>query len=313
MQFQNAHIPVLYRETLSWLDLRPGLTVVDGTLGACGHARGILERILPGGRLIGIDKDEAAIVRAEHLLEEYKDHVRIIHSDFKRIDEVLDEAGVSGMDRALLDLGVSSFQLEDADRGFSYMQDGPLDMRMDQGDAKSALKVVNEYPPDELERIIGLYGEEKWAKRIALFIAKAREEEPIETTSALSEIIKSAIPAGARRNGPHPAKRTFQAIRIEVNGELAGLDTALASYAEHLSPGGRLAVITFHSLEDRIVKKEFARLQNPCICPPDLPVCACGRVPVVRAVTRKPVIPSNEELEANPRARSAKLRVAERI
>lgn len=313
MHFQGGHIPVLYDETLSWLKLHPGQTVVDGTLGACGHARGILERILPGGVLVGIDKDAAAVERAQVLLKEYRNSVRIIHSDFKDIRDVLREAGVSGMDRALLDLGVSSYQLEEADRGFSYMQDAPLDMRMDQRAAIDAAEVVNSYPREELARILRDYGEEKWSGRIAQFIVEARGRMPIRTTEQLAQIVRDAIPAGARRSGPHPAKRTFQAIRIEVNAELTGLKEALAAYVDCLHPQGRLAVITFHSLEDRIVKKEFAHLQNPCVCPPDLPVCACGRKPLVRVVTRKPVTASNEELEHNPRARSAKLRVAERI
>lgn len=313
MHFQGSHIPVLYDETLATLQLAPGQVVVDGTLGACGHARGILERILPGGLLIGIDKDEAAIERAKPLQEEYGDSVRVVRSDFKDIRGVLKEAGVPGADRALLDLGVSSYQLEEAARGFSYMQDAPLDMRMDQRTEKNAMQVVNTYSVQELNRILRDYGEEKWSSRIAHRIAAAREEHPIETTEQLAQVVRDAIPASARRTGPHPAKRTFQAIRIEVNNELGGLAEAVDDYVESLRPGGRLAIITFHSLEDRIVKKEFQRLQDPCICPPDLPVCACGRVPQVRIVTRKPVTASNEELESNPRARSAKLRVCEKI
>lgn len=313
MQFQGGHIPVLYNETLEYLDLHQGNVVVDGTLGACGHARGILERIMPGGMLIGIDKDEEAIDRAKKLLSSYGDHVRIVHSDFKRILEVLNEVGITSVDRAMLDLGVSSYQLEDAERGFSYMQDARLDMRMDQTAGIDAMQIINEYPEKELDRIISRYGEEKWSRRIAHFIAAERSKAPIETTAQLAAIITSAIPASARRSGPHPAKRTFQAIRIEVNNELSGLTEALQHYVDSLNTNGRLAVITFHSLEDRIVKKEFARLADPCICPPDLPVCACGLNPVVRLVTRKPVVASNKELETNSRSRSAKLRVVERI
>lgn len=313
MHFQGGHIPVLYEQTLSYLKLEPGQTVVDGTLGACGHARGILERIMPGGLLIGIDKDEAAIKRAQPLLDEYGGNVRIVRSDFKNIREVLNAAGVSGMDRALLDLGVSSYQLEEAGRGFSYMQDAPLDMRMDQRTMLDAAQIVNKYTKEDLQRVIREYGEEKWAGRIAQFICEVRKTSPIETTAQLAQVVRDAIPAGARRTGPHPAKRTFQAIRIEVNAELTGLKEAIDAYVDCLHPGGRLAVITFHSLEDRIVKKEFAYLQNPCTCPPDLPVCACGNAPKIRLATRKPVIASNEELNENPRARSAKLRVAEKI
>lgn len=313
MHFQGGHIPVLYDETMSWLKLEPGQIVVDGTLGACGHSRGILERIMPGGMLIGIDKDEAAIARAHELLGEYGESVRIVHSDFKNIIDVLDRVGVPKVDRALLDLGVSSYQLEESERGFSYMQDARLDMRMDQTRGKNALDVVNSYSVDQLARLIREYGEEKWSTRIAQFIVSAREKAPIESTGQLASVIQDAIPASARRSGPHPAKRTFQAIRIEVNDELRGLTEAVSDYVDCLRPAGRLAVITFHSLEDRIVKKEMARLQNPCTCPPDLPVCACGNIPKVRVATRKPVIASNKELDENPRARSAKLRVAERL
>ena len=313
MRFQGKHIPVLYQETLSWLALEPGQIVVDGTLGASGHARGILEHILPGGMLIGIDRDEEAVRRADSLLAAYRSDVRIVHSDFKAINEILHDLGIETVDRALLDLGVSSFQLEDASRGFSYMQNGRLDMRMDQDSPQDALSVVNTYTEDALASVIRTFGEEKWSRRIAQFIVAAREKAPIETTEQLAELVRDAIPASARRTGPHPAKRTFQAIRIEVNGELNGLCEALAAYVSRLKSGGRLAVITFHSLEDRLVKKEFTRLANPCVCPPDLPVCACGRKPEIRYVTRKPITASNEELDDNPRARSAKLRVVEKI
>lgn len=313
MTRQDDHVPVLFGETLEWLDLRPGLSVVDGTLGGCGHARAILERIMPGGTFIGIDKDMAAIKRARERLADCAGDIRLVHSDFKDIGEILKEQELPSVDRALLDLGVSSFQLEQADRGFSYMQDAPLDMRMDQSASLDARRVVNEYPEAELARILREYGEEKWAARIARFVADERAREPIETTGQLERVIRAAIPAAARRTGPHPAKRTFQAIRIEVNGELAGLAECLEQYVQHLSVDGRLAVITFHSLEDRIVKKELARLADPCTCPPDFPVCVCGRKPTARVLTRKPVVPGPAELADNPRARSAKLRVALRI
>lgn len=312
MKFQNAHVPVLFQETISYLDLREGATVVDGTFGGGGHAQAILERIGPDGLLIAIDRDEAAVERATARFGS-EANVRIVHANFGDIVQVLSELGVESIDAALLDLGVSSYQLEDAGRGFSYMQDAPLDMRMDRSQQLSAYDVVNHYSQEELAGVIHRYGEERWASRIADYIVRARGAGPVSTTGELVEIIKAAIPHGARRDGPHPAKRTFQAIRIEVNNELMGLVGALDRYVDVLTPGGRLAVITFHSLEDRIVKQEFRRLQDPCECPKDFPVCVCGKKPLVRIITRKPVQAPVDEIEDNPRARSAKLRVAEKI
>lgn len=308
----SGHVPVLYGETLKALKLENGKVIVDGTLGGAGHARGILERIMPDGRLVGIDKDEAAIERCTLRLAEYKERVTLVHSDFKRIREVLAGLGIREIDGAVLDLGVSSFQLDEGERGFSYNEDAPLDMRMDRGSDFSARTVVNEYTEEELHRVIREFGEERWAARIAQFIVKERQNGSVDTTGQLTEIIKKAIPAAARRDGPHPAKRTFQAIRIEVNGELAGLEKAIEDYVSVLKSGGRLAVITFHSLEDRIVKQTYRRLFDPCECPKDFPVCVCGKKSQVRIITRKPILPDEEELEKNPRARSAKLRVAEK-
>lgn len=308
----SGHVPVLYGETLKALNLENGKVIVDGTLGGAGHAQGILERIMPDGRLVGIDKDAAAIERCTLRLAEYKERVTLVHSDFKRIREVLAGLGIREIDGAVLDLGVSSFQLDEGERGFSYNEDAPLDMRMDRGSDFSARTVVNEYTEEELHRVIREFGEERWAARIAQFIVKERQNGSVDTTGQLTEIIKKAIPAAARRDGPHPAKRTFQAIRIEVNGELAGLEKAIEDYVSVLKSGGRLAVITFHSLEDRIVKQTYRRLFDPCECPKDFPVCVCGKKSQVRIITRKPILPDEEELEKNPRARSAKLRVAEK-
>ncbi len=308
----SGHVPVLYRKTLDALNLENGKVIVDGTLGGAGHAQGILERISPDGRLIGVDKDAAAIERCTKRLKRYEAQITLVHSDFKRIREVLEQAGVSEIDGAVLDLGVSSFQLDEGERGFSYNEDAPLDMRMDRDNVFCAHNVVNEYSEEDLHRIIREYGEEKWAARIAQFIVKERKLKSVDTTGQLSEIIKKAIPAAARRDGPHPAKRTFQAIRIEVNGELAGLERAIEEYVSVLKSGGRLAIITFHSLEDRIVKQTYKRLFDPCECPRDFPVCICGKESQIKIITKKPVLPDDEELQENPRARSAKLRVAEK-
>lgn len=312
MKHQEAHIPVLYTETVDMLALEPGDTVVDGTFGGGGHAQAVLERIGPDGLLIAIDRDSDAIARAEERFGRTP-NVRIVHANFGEIRSVLSDLGISTVNAAMLDLGVSSFQLEDAQRGFSYMQEAPLDMRMDRSQDLDAYQVVNGYPERDLADLIRRYGEERWADRIASFIARARESGPVATTGDLVEVIKAAIPHGARRDGPHPARRTFQAIRIEVNNELGGLAEALADYVGVLTPGGRLAVITFHSLEDRIVKQEFRRLQDPCECPREFPVCVCGKKPQIRIITRKPIAASAGEMESNPRARSAKLRVAEKI
>lgn len=308
----EGHIPVLYQETLEALNLGPGKTIVDGTLGGGGHASGILKAISPGGRLIGIDRDAAAIKRCQKRLFEYQGITTFVHDNFKNVKQILSDLGIKQIDGAVLDLGVSSYQLDESERGFSYQNDAPLDMRMDQSSAFSAYNVVNEYSEEELCRMIKEYGEEKWAARIAKFIAEERRKKKIETTQQLTEIIKKAIPAAARREGPHPAKRTFQAIRIEVNGELTELSKALEDYVSVLGSGGRLAVIAFHSLEDRIVKQTFRKLFDPCECPKDFPVCVCGKVSQIKIITKKPILPGNEEQERNPRARSAKLRTAEK-
>ncbi len=287
--------------------------MVDGTLGGGGHAAELLKKILPGGLLVGLDKDVAALQRCKKKFKDFENNILFAHSDFKELPRVLEEKGIGQVDGILVDLGVSSFQLEEAERGFSYNQDARLDMRMDMTSPLTAWDVVNGYAEEDIKRVIREYGEEKWAARIAQFIAKRRSGQSIDTTAQLAEVIKDAIPAAARRNGPHPAKRTFQAVRIEVNGELAGLGQAVEDFAGLLSSGGRLCVITFHSLEDRIVKQTMKRLQDPCECPRSSPVCVCGKVGTVRIITRKPVAPSEKETEENPRARSAKLRVIEKL
>ena len=298
---------------MEYLRIRPGGTYADGTLGGGGHSEGICERLDDTGCLIGIDRDEDAIGAARGRLEKYSCEKHFVQSSYADITGVLEKLGIAGLDGAILDLGVSSFQLDNKDRGFSYMQDAPLDMRMDRGSELTAEKVVNEYSRRELTEIIRSYGEEKWASRIAGFIETERKKQPIATTGQLVEIIKAAIPASARRDGPHPAKRTFQAIRIEVNDELGQLRRAVEEFIRVLNPGGRLCIITFHSLEDRIVKEAFAKHADPCTCPKDLPVCVCGKKPDILKITSKPVIPAAEETERNPRARSAKLRVAEKV
>ncbi len=307
------HKTVLLEETIDALKLRPGMTVVDGTLGGGGHAEAILKRIMPGGKLIGIDKDEYAIGRAKERLKEFEDSVVYINEDFKDIKGILGMLDIDGIDGAVLDLGVSSFQLDQCNRGFSYKQDSRLDMRMNIKDKKCAAGVVNSYSQQDLERIFLDYGEERWAARIAEFIVRERRLRPIETTGHLVEVIKKAVPSGARKDGPHPARRCFQALRIEVNGELDALKTALSVFVNALSNKARIAVITFHSLEDRIVKQEFKRLEDPCECPKSFPVCVCGKKPLGKVITRKPILPSDEEIEVNSRSRSAKLRVFEAI
>ena len=313
MEKQEGHKPVLLQECLVNLNLHPGQTIVDGTMGGGGHSAEILKRILPGGKLIGVDKDEEAIERCKKRFQGAGNDVLYLHGDFKELPQLLAQTGLETVDGILIDLGVSSFQLEDASRGFSYGQPAVLDMRMDKASPLTAAEVVNGYAKEDLTRIIRDYGEEKWASRIAEFIERARAKKKIETSEELNEIIRNAIPASARRQGPHPSKRTFQAIRIEVNGELAGLDKAIGDHTELLTCGGRLCVITFHSLEDRIVKQAMRKLENPCECPPTSPICICGKKPVARVITRKPIGPSGEELEENPRARSAKLRVLEKL
>ena len=307
-----SHVPVLFHETIDSLSVRPDGVYVDGTLGGGGHSEGICSRLGPDGILIGIDRDTDALRAAAERLKDVRCHTVFIHGNYTDIKEILKNEGISAVDGVVLDLGVSSFQLDEAERGFSYMHSAPLDMRMDRSASFSAYDVVNGYSREELTRIIREYGEEKWASRIASFIVQERSQAPVETTGQLTEIIKKAVPASARRQGPHPAKRTFQAIRIEVNDELGGLRNAVECLPEVLLPGGRLSIITFHSLEDRIVKQQFQKGENPCVCPPGLP-CVCGKVPVLRRVSKKPVLPSKAELAANPRARSAKLRVAEKL
>ena len=313
---EYVHTSVLLHETVAGLDVEPGGTYCDGTLGGGGHAALICERIGEKGVFLGIDKDGEAIRMGEERLKPYGCKKFFIRANFENIKAYLSETGIPALNGAILDLGVSSRQLDEAGRGFSYMKDGPLDMRMDGGAAGTGLSakdVVNDYSEKELCRIIKEYGEERWAKRIAAFIAEARKRRRIESTGELTEIIKKAIPAAARREGPHPAKRTFQAIRIEVNDELGVLERGVSAFIDLLKPGGRLAVITFHSLEDRIVKEAFRRRESPCECPKGSPVCICGKKPDARRVTRKPILPPDEEIRNNPRSRSAKLRILEKL
>ena len=310
MEFE--HVPVLFNEVMESLDIKPDGIYVDGTVGGGGHSSGICQRLTEGGVLIAVDRDREALAAAEKRLEEYSCEKRFVHANYSDVDAIAEAAGkkVQGI---LLDLGVSSYQLDNPERGFSYMQDAPLDMRMDDSDRLTAYDIVNGYSKDELARMIREYGEERWAARIAEFIVRERAEAPIDSTGRLTEIIKAAIPAKARRTGPHPAKRTFQAIRIEVNDELGHLREAVEKLPDLLGSGGRIAIITFHSIEDRIVKAEFERRLDPCTCPKDFPVCVCGKVADVKRVTRKPIAPTEEETETNPRARSAKLRVLEKL
>ena len=306
-----THKPVLLNECIEALNIRPDGVYVDGTLGRAGHSREIARR-LTTGRLICIDRDQAAIDAAQERLAPWMDRVTLIHSNFSALGDVLRQAGVTGADGMLFDLGVSSPQLDDASRGFSYMQDAPLDMRMDVSAPLSAWNVVNEWSYEDLRRILFEYGEERYAPAIAKAIVRVREDKPLETTLELVDIIKSAMPPAALREKQHPAKRSFQAIRIAVNGELDALPPMLRAAVEGLNPGGRLAVITFHSLEDRIVKRTLQDMARGCTCPPNFPVCVCGKKPKVKIITRKPIVSGEEELAENPRARSAKLRVAEK-
>ncbi len=307
------HIPVLLNETLEYLDPKPGGVYIDGTLGGAGHSSEIVKRIVPGGVLIGIDQDSNAIDAAKRRLEAYKDNVVIVRDNFRNIKTIALQKGFKEVDGILLDIGVSSHQLDEKERGFSYMHDGPLDMRMDTESSLNASDIVNNSSEQELIRILRDYGEEKWAVRIAKFITEERKNSRIDTTFKLADIIQRAIPAAARRDGGHPAKRTFQALRIAVNDELQVLEEAVTNAARLLKPGGRLVVITFHSLEDRIVKKIFNNMEKPCTCPPQLPVCACGKEPLLRVITKKPVTAGAEELKVNTRSKSAKLRAAERV
>ncbi len=310
MEFR--HTSVLFDECMEGLNINPSGIYVDGTLGGGGHSSGICERLGQEGTLIGIDRDRDALAAAEERLSGYDCRKYFVQSNYSDIKGVLDELEIEKIDGALLDLGVSSFQLDNPARGFSYMQDAPLDMRMSQDDDFTAYDVINGYEKDELRRIITKYGEERWASRIADFIARARKEKPIKTTGQLVEIIKAAIPSAARREGPHPAKRTFQAIRIEVNDELGQLERAVSEFCDVLAPQGRLCIITFHSLEDRIVKEIINKRINPCTCPKEFPVCVCGKVGDIEKKSRRPILPSPEEIERNPRARSAKLRIAQK-
>ena len=306
------HVSVLYDECIDNLNIDPDGIYVDGTLGGGGHSSGICQRLSEKGTLIGIDRDRDALNAAQKRLEPYQCNKIFVQSNYSDIKNVLDQLGIEEIDGALLDLGVSSFQLDNSERGFSYMQDAPLDMRMSQDDSFTAYDVVNTYSEKELFNIIKTYGEEKWASRISKFIVQERKKAPLETTGQLVDVIKAAIPAAARRDGPHPAKRTFQAIRIEVNDELGQLERAVEEFCDVLADEGRLCIITFHSLEDRIVKNIFNTRANPCTCPKEFPVCVCGKVADIKKISGKPILPSDEELEVNPRSRSAKLRVAEK-
>jgi 16S rRNA (cytosine1402-N4)-methyltransferase len=307
-----SHQPVLLRETIEHLNLKPNGIYVDCTLGAAGHSTAILAAE-PTVRLIGIDQDPQALERASLRLAAYTGQVTLVQDNFRNLERILDGLGIGKVDGVLMDIGVSSPQLDDADRGFSYQQDAPLDMRMDPNQPIDAKTIVNTYSAEELTKIIKMYGEERWASRISDFIVRERKRAPLETTGELADLIKRAIPAKARATGPHPARRTFQALRIAVNDELNALQQGLEQAVEVLAAQGRLAVITFHSLEDRIVKNFFQEMLGKCICPPDFPVCVCGRTPQGRLVTRGPLLPSQEELEDNPRSRSAKLRVLEKL
>ena len=311
MEFK--HVSVLFDECMEGLNIKPDGIYVDGTLGGGGHSSGICERLGPNGTLIRIDRDRDALNAASKRLEKYNCNKIFVQSNYSDIASVLEELEIDEIDGALLDLGVSSFQLDNPERGFSYMNDAPLDMRMSQSDSFTAADVVNDYDKKELTNIISKYGEERWASRIADFIVKARADKPLESTFELVDVIKAAIPASARRTGPHPAKRTFQAIRIEVNDELGQLERAVEEFCDVLAPKGRLCIITFHSLEDRIVKDIFNQRANPCTCPKEFPVCVCGKKADIKKITGKPIVSSDEELEVNPRARSAKLRVAQKI
>lgn len=309
---QRYHVPIMLSEALDLLKPERGGIYVDGTLGGGGHSGGILSRLPKSGHLYGIDRDTEAIDEAVTALAEY-DNFTAIHGNFFDMKSLLAARNITGVDGVMLDLGVSSHQLDDGDRGFSYNCDAKLDMRMNRNDAFSAYDVVNGYSQQQLRDVIKNYGEERYSSRIASAICTARSKKSVETTLELSDIIKSAIPAAARREGPHPAKRTFQAIRIEVNGELKGLEAAIRSAVDLLNPDGVIAIISFHSLEARIVKTTLRSLANPCTCPKEAPVCVCGKKPVVELITRKPITPSDNELEINPRSRSAELRAAKKI
>jgi len=308
-----GHRPVLLDECMEGLDIRPDGIYLDGTLGRAGHSWEIVRRLTAGGRLIGLDRDETALEAARRRLAPYIDRVTLVHSNFSCVAQVLDQLNIPAVDGMLFDLGVSSPQLDDAQRGFSYMHDAPLDMRMDRTAGLTARTVVNEWPYEELRRILYEYGEERYAPAIAKAIVRRRQEAAIETTGQLVDIIRAAMPPAALREKQHPAKRSFQAIRIAVNDELGELPPMLQAASDALRPGGRLAVISFHSLEDRIIKKTLQELSTGCTCPPNFPVCVCGKKPKMKLVGRKPIVAGEAELVYNPRARSAKLRVAEKL
>ena len=307
-----SHKPVLLDECISGLNIRPDGIYIDGTAGGGGHSLAIAEK-LTSGRLIAMDRDPEAICAAKKRLSKFSDRVLFLNRKFSEMGEAVRELGISGVNGILLDIGVSSYQIDNPERGFSYMADAPLDMRMDQNCGLTAADIVNGYPSGEIEKILYEYGEERWAKRIAAFIVDKRENGRINTTFELNEIIRKAVPAGARADGSHPSKRTFQALRIAVNNEMGELNSALECGTEILAPGGRFCVITFHSLEDRAVKRFFAEKAKGCVCPPQFPVCVCNQKPTLIQVTRKPLEATAEELENNPRSHSAKLRIAEKI
>ncbi|MFC8686641.1 16S rRNA (cytosine(1402)-N(4))-methyltransferase RsmH [Brevibacillus porteri] len=307
------HVTVLMEEAVAGLNIRPGGIYVDCTLGGAGHSSLIASKLTEGGRLIAIDQDDWALDNARERLASYMDRVTLVKSNFRHIKDIVRDLGLDGVDGILFDLGVSSPQLDEGERGFSYNADAPLDMRMDQQAPLSAYDIINEWDEEEIAKIIWLYGEEKFSRRIARQIVQQRKKQPIQTTGELVELIKEGIPAAARRTGPHPAKRTFQAIRIAVNDELDAFKEAVVDAIEVLNPEGRVSVITFHSLEDRICKQIYQDFSKGCTCPPAFPICTCGNEAVVKVITKKPILPSEEELEANNRARSAKLRVAEKL
>ncbi|MCI9565358.1 MAG: 16S rRNA (cytosine(1402)-N(4))-methyltransferase RsmH [Eubacterium sp.] len=306
------HVSVLLDETITGLNIKPDGIYVDGTLGGGGHAYEVLKRLSPKGRLIGIDQDGEALKAAGERLKEFENQVTLVRDNYCEIERVLKDLNIETVDGIVLDIGVSSYQLDNLERGFSYKSDAPLDMRMDTRQGLTAADVVNTYSENELFKIIKEYGEDKFAKNIAKHIVLARKDKPLETTEELSNVIKRAIPMKVQAKGGHPAKKTFQAIRIEVNRELTVLKESIDKMIEHLNPDGRICIITFHSLEDRIVKMKFRENENPCTCPPDFPVCVCGKESKGRVVTRKPIIPSEEEIKVNKRAKSSKLRIFER-
>ena len=312
-QTEFKHISVLLDETIEGLDIKPDGIYVDGTMGGAGHGYEVCKRLGPDGRYIGIDRDEAAIAAGKQRLSEFEDKVSIVRGNYSSAPAILKELNIDKVDGIMLDLGVSSHQLDVAERGFSYMADAPLDMRMDKRQSRTAYDIVNDYSEHELARIIREYGEDKFAQNIAKHIVAMRQKKPIETTGELNEAIRAAIPMKIQKTLGHPSKRTFQAIRIELNEELEELRTALESMIDLLNPGGRFCIITFHSLEDRMVKTMFKKEESPCTCPPEFPVCVCGKKPRVKIITKKPILPSETEQEENSRARSAKLRVLERI